>query len=118
MVFVFILQIIFLIFNFVNICNLSLYLDFYCVAKSVNRSVTVFSPVEEANPDMNLERTLDSSIKRSIDNLVPCILETIRTELRTTISKIVDAKLSDLRNEFNGKVNLEAAKSQLKTFRI
>ena len=55
------------------------------VAKSVKRSCTVLSPVEEANPDNNLEKTVESSIKRSIDNLVKCILETIRTELRNTI---------------------------------
>ena len=40
---------------------------------------------------------------------------TIRTELRNTISEIVDAKFSDLRNELDGKVNFEAAKSELKT---
>ena len=85
------------------------------VAKSVNRSCTVLSPMEQSNPDVNLEKTVESSIKRSIDNLVPCILETIRNELRNTISEIVDAKVSDLRNELEGKVNLEATKSKLKT---
>ena len=64
------------------------------VTKIVKRSCTVLSPVEESNS----EKTVESSIKRSIDNLVPCILETIRTELRNTISEIVDAKISDLRN--------------------
>ena len=62
------------------------------VAKSVKRSCTVLSPVEESNSDVNLEKTVESSIKRSIDHLVPCILETIRTELRNTISEIVNAK--------------------------
>ena len=85
------------------------------VAKSVKRSCAVLSPAEEAHPDVNLEKTVESSIKRSIDNLVPCILETIRTELRNTISEVVDAKISDLRNELDGKVNLEATKSKLKT---
>ena len=77
------------------------------VAKSVQRGCTVLSPVEEANPDVNLEKTVESSIKRSIDNLVPRIPEMIRTELRNTISEIVDAQISDLRNELDGKVNLE-----------
>ena len=62
------------------------------VAKRVRRSCAVLSPVKEANPDVNLEKKVESSIKRSIDNIVPCILETIRTELRNTISEIVDAK--------------------------
>ena len=84
------------------------------VAKSVKRSCAVLSPVEEANPDVNLEKKVESSIKRSIDNIVPCILETLRTELRNTISEIVDSKTSDLRNELDGKVNLEATKSKLK----
>ena len=84
------------------------------VAKSVTRSFSVLSPVEESNSDVKLEKTVESSIKRSIDNLVPCILETIRTELRNTISEIVNVKISDLRNELDGKVNLEAAKSKLK----
>ena len=47
--------------------------------KSVKRSCTVLSPVKESNSDVNLEQTVESSIKRSIDNLVPCILETSRT---------------------------------------
>ena len=85
------------------------------VAKSVNRRCTVLSAVEQSNPDVNLEKTVESSIKRLIDNLVPCILETIRNELRNTISEIVDAKISDLRNELEGKVNLEDTKSKLKT---
>ena len=53
MVFAFILQTIFLI--YLNLCNLLFNLDFYCVAKSVNRSCNDFSPVEEAYPDMNLD---------------------------------------------------------------
>ena len=85
------------------------------VAKSVKRSCTVLSPVEESNSDVNLEKTVESSIIRSIDKLVPCILENIRTGLRNTINEIVDAKISDLRNGLDGKVNLEAAKSKLKT---
>ena len=34
------------------------------VAKSVKRSCAVLSPVEEAHPDVNLEETVESSIKR------------------------------------------------------
>ena len=79
-------------------------------AKRVQRGCTVLSPVEEANPDVNLEKAVESSIKRSIDNLVPRILEMIRTELRNTTSEIVDAKIWDPKNELDGKVNLEAAK--------
>ena len=86
------------------------------VAKSVKRSCTVLSPVEESNSGVNLGKTVESSIKRSIDNLVPCILQTIRTELLNAISEVVDAKISDLRSELDGKVNLEAAKSKLITF--
>ena len=86
------------------------------VAKRVKRSCTVLIPVNEANPYMNSEKRTDSSIKRSTDNLVPCILETIRTELRITISDTIDAELIDLRNELDDKVNLEAAKSELQTF--
>ena len=82
-------------------------LDDTAVAKSVKRSFTVTSPLEESNSVMNLEKTVQSSIKRSIDNIVPCILETIRTQLRNTISAIVDAKNSDLTNELYCKVNLE-----------
>ena len=84
------------------------------VAKSVKRSCIVLSPVEVSNSDVNLEKTVESSIKISIDNLVPCTLENIRTELRNTIIEIVDAKISDPRKELDGKVNLEAAKSKLK----
>ena len=82
-------------------------LDDTPVAKSVKRSCTATSPLEESNSVVNLEKTVESSIKRSIDNLVPCKLQTIRSELRNTISAIVDAKNSDLTNEFDGKAILE-----------
>ena len=67
------------------------------------------------NSEVNLEKRVESSIKRTIDILVSCLFETIRTEMPNTMSEIFNAKTGDLRKELDGKVNLEAAKSKLKS---
>ena len=78
------------------------------VYKSAKRSCMCLVHWKRQIP-VNSEKTIIQPLRRSIDNPVQWTIETIGTELSTTISEIVDAETNDLRNKLKGKVTLKAA---------
>ena len=78
------------------------------------RSCVVLSPpIEEdqIQPTMSVE----NRIQKSLAEMLPTIVETIRCEIRNTISEIVEKKTEDLKLEMDTKYNFELEKQQLKT---
>ena len=83
------------------------------VTKKMKRPCIVLSPVGEVDVDWTMSKLIEDIFEKSIQKMMPQILQTVKDEVRTTINDIVDAKIEKLQNKLSLKIDLEQEKAKL-----
>ena len=60
------------------------------------RGCNVLSPAENASNAVDISQAIESGVQKALASLIPTIVQSIRSELRSTINEIVDDKLKQM----------------------
>ena len=73
----------------------------------------VLSPADNAFNDVGITKAIELGVQKTVGNLNPTLVQSIRSELRSTINEIVEDKLEQMKKEMQLRSDFENRKFEL-----